>query len=99
MREQSRLSLEYFEAEVTANGPDGVPLEPATLPVEFAFVAIGTEPADADWVAAAHQRDDVFGVLIGPTALALEQGDYDVWRRITDTPEMPVGAFGKLRIY
>jgi hypothetical protein len=99
MREQSRLSREFFDAEVTAKGADGAQLDPATLPVEFAFVAVGAEPTDSDWHAATHQHDDVFGVLVGPGALELPAADYDVWQHIVDTPEEPRAPFGKLRIF
>jgi hypothetical protein len=99
MREQSRLSREFFDAEVTANSADGVKLDPATLPVEFAFVDIGAEPTGSDWHTATLQHGDVFGVLVGPGALELPANDYDVWQHITDTPEEPRAPFGKLRIY
>jgi hypothetical protein len=59
MIERSYLSREHVEAEVTATGSDGIDLDPATLPVEFAFVAVGTEPGDADWHPAEHLRGNV----------------------------------------
>ena len=99
MRELSYLSREYFEAEITAVAPDGTAVPPADLPVKFAFVPAGAAADDADWQDAANLRGDVFGVLIGPAALVLDRGDYDVWRRITDDPEEPTEPFGKLRIY
>ena len=99
MRRQSALSRAFFEAEVTATGPDGTEIPPASLPVELAFVGVGAEPDEDDWQPGVHLRDDVFGVLVGPGALALAKADYDVWQRITDDPEQPVGPFGKFRIF
>jgi hypothetical protein len=97
--ERSHLSLEYVEAEVTATTPDGQPIDPAELSVQLAFVPVGTDPSDTDWHAAEHLRGDIFGVLVGPTALALDRGDYDAWHDTTDNPERPVAPFGKLRIF
>lgn len=99
MREQSYLSLEYFEAEITATSSDGTAIPAASLAVEFAWASVGAEPADADWQATIHLRDDVFGVLVGPGALQLPRADYDVWRRITDNPERPAAPFAKHRIF
>jgi hypothetical protein len=97
--ERSYLSREYVEAEVAATAPGGQAIDPAEIVVEFAFVAVGAEPADTDWHPTEHLRGDVFGVLVGPDALVLDRGDYDTWHQITDNPEKPTAPFGKLRIY
>lgn len=99
MIERSYLSRDHVEAEVTATTPDGQPVDPVGLTVEFAFVAVGADPADEDWHTTEHLRGDVFGVLVGPEALVLDRGDYDTWHQITDNPERPVAPFGKLRIF
>lgn len=98
MIERSVLSREFVEAEIVATTPGGQAVDPVYIVVELAFVIVGTDPVDADWHAATHLRNAVFGVLVGPTALALAVGDYDVWHRIADNPEQPVAPFGKLRI-
>lgn len=100
MIEQSRLSTKYVHAAVTATTYAGQPIDPATLPVQLAFVPVGTEPASGDWQDAVHITGDIFGVLVGADggALVLPRGDYDAWRHIADDPEDEREPFGKLRI-
>lgn len=100
MIEQSRLSTRYVHAEITATTFAGDPIDPATLPVQLAFVPVGAEPATGDWFDAVRITGSVFVVLVGPDggALVLPRGDYDAWHHIADSPEDEREPFGKLRI-
>jgi hypothetical protein len=92
-------SKEYLRVGVTA--PTGVVL--SAQAVAFSIVGYGSDPdsyAAAQWdptQAADNTRDAV--LLIGQgTSLALVEGDYEVWVRVTDNPEIPVRSAGLLRV-
>ncbi|MGW4487836.1 hypothetical protein ACWEOE_28810 [Amycolatopsis sp. NPDC004368] len=99
MRRQAFISREFVEGRVSAKTPDGVPVDPSTLVVAFAFMAGQLEPGDADWHSAEHLRDDVYGVLVGPGALVLARGEYTTWCRPDDVTERPAAPFGTLTIF
>jgi hypothetical protein len=84
-------SKEYLKIPVTGADSD--------MPVEIAVVAATVEePAAGDWKTAAWDGTDA-KVLIGPgTSLALANGIYRVWVRITATPELPVVRGGLLKV-
>lgn len=94
---RSRLSRTYIRAKITGTADDGTALDPTTLPVQLALVPAGTQPADIDWHDATHLYGDRFGLLVGPGALELDAGDFDVWRGIADTPEDDRERFGQIR--
>lgn len=98
MLTMSRLSREYVFLDVTT------PNDLAGATAEVAF--IGTPegiPAPADWEAATLLLATTWRirVLVGPghlDAVELSPGDYQVWAKITDSPEMPVRRVGVLVI-
>ena len=93
----SSLTKEYVETIVSAR------YDPTSLPVEFAFVAEGVEPEEADWSPggwrAVGEKPYVARILIGPgTNVVLADGKYRAWLRIVATPEVPVRPFDTLTI-
>lgn len=88
------ISLEYLKVPIA--GPAGVDLD--EFPVEFAIVDDGEIPASGDW------EDGLWigtsaAVLIGPAGtITLTPGTYDVYVRLTATPEIPVLESGSIHI-
>lgn len=88
-------SLEYVlvPETLTVNGLPVDPTSPA-LTVELAFTAVDVAPASGDWTVGSWE--DVGGVwnarcLVGPGGtVTLAAGTYDVWTRVTASPEKPV---------
>ena len=74
-----RESVEFQPILVTL---DGVPV---TTAVETAVLLPSARPAESDWVTA-YALDGDIGVLIQNLAT----GTWNVWARITDSPEIPV---------
>ncbi|MFB4265323.1 hypothetical protein [Nonomuraea sp. GTA35] len=79
------LSTEYVHATI-----DGPPNK-TSYDAEMAILPEGQDPTSGDWETAAWSGDDVI-CLVGPaTAIPLTRGvRYEVWVRITASPEIPV---------
>ena len=91
------ISTEYARVKLTAD----VTLNTQT--VELAFLTSSTaEPASGDWHTATWlgtaDTTRYAGVLVGPNGLVLAEGVYQVWWRITDTPEVPARNAGRITI-
>lgn len=97
MRRISQLSREFITAtayedtyeDLTGNG------------VQFAFPVKDTTPIEDDWENGVWMTEgvNIAAILVGPTALALSPGRYDVWIRVVDNMERPVRDIGQLTIY
>lgn len=99
MRYLTTLATEYVPYRVTATMYDGTNVDLSSDVVSLAFVAIGGVPADSDWHAATWVAASVAGVLVGPRGTVdLAAGDYDVWIKIADNPEMPSRQVDVLRV-
>jgi hypothetical protein len=87
------ISKEYLSVPVSGTGLAG------TEPVEIAVVPAGTEePAEDDWLPAVWASGQA-RILIGPGGdVELADGVYEVWVRVTASPEVPVLKSGLLRI-
>jgi hypothetical protein len=102
---QSSLSTEYVRYQVQAT-LNGLPYSPVQDTVQFAFLPIGQEPILTDWVTGSWETVTQYGMpqynarcLVGPNGAAvLPKGQYVVWLRIADTPEVPVRNVGNLLI-
>jgi hypothetical protein len=103
---QSALSLEYVPAAITATSM-GVPVNPTSDPVSFAFTVGAARPASGDWKTGSWDGTQprtpgtayIAHCLVGPGGtVTLPVGRYTMWVRITDTPEIPVIPFGLLNI-
>lgn len=99
----SSLSKEYVRVRVFAKNA-GAAVNPTADVVEMAFKSDGTEPSTPDWKTAAWETDattdpDTYYArcLVGPGGtVTLTDGSYDVWVRVTDSPEIPVKKAGRL---
>lgn len=100
---QAATSTEYVQYPTSAT-INGVSHDPTADPVSFAFTATG-EPASGDWhngVWSQPVTGQFFAqCLVGPGTggVPLPVGEYLVWVRITDNPEVPERPVGRLTIY
>ena len=90
MSKENRYPRETVEFQPVTILKDG---EPVTTAVEFAIIANGDRPLEADW-GAAIELDSRIGVMVA----ALEPGPWNIWARVTDTPEIPVLDCGVFRV-
>ncbi len=102
----SHLSTEYVLVPVTAS-KNGSPYNPGADPVQFAFMPTPTQvPITADWVSGSWQTEATnilypyaARVLVGPAgASTLGIGTYQIYVKISDSPEVPVKQAGQLVI-
>lgn len=99
----SSLSRAYLRCDVDLDR-DGAAVDPTSpaLPVEVALPQAGVAPSA--WWAAAWEADGRGGwrarLLVGPGGtVTLAAGAYDVWVRVTYSPEVPVArAADALRV-
>jgi len=102
----STLSTEYVRVQISAL-KNGVISDPTSDPVQFAFPTRGTDPANwfsGSWETVFDSTTNTYTYyakcLVGPdggtTSLAV--GHYDIWVKITDSPEVPVMFSGNLLI-
>jgi len=102
----SSLSTEYVTVPMSVT-KDGVPYNPTSDPVQFAFVTgTSTPPQTGSWVAG--EWDTLPGpiypyqakCLIGPAGtITLAPGTYIRWVKVTDNPEVPVLQAGQVIIF
>lgn len=101
----SSLSREFVRVQLKATEA-GQQVDPSLDPVEMAFTVPGTEPLVGDWKTAGWEADFSQSrpiyfarTLVGPGGThLLTDGTYDVWVRVTDSPEVPVSNAGRLVI-
>lgn len=102
---KSTLSTVFIKTRIDAT-VNGQTYDPTGDVVQAAFVAPGTNPAALDWKIASWETTN-FGAhyarcLVGPgvgAALDLVAGNYRMWVKITDNPEVPVLEAGGIRVY
>jgi hypothetical protein len=99
-REISSESLEYVKVWVDAKR-SGVSFDPTSDVVEMAFTT-GSDIDEADWQNSSWEtigRKYYARCLVGPGgAIELDDGLYQVWVRITDSPEIPVLTAGYIKV-
>ena len=102
----SHLSLEYLVIPVAAT-QNGNAYNPTGDTVQFAFMPTPTQvPAGGDWVAGSWETDssDILypysaRCLVGPGGtIALGIGNYIIYLKITDNPEIPVLIAGQVQV-
>lgn len=92
----SALSKEFVVIPVAVTEADGDPANPTNAVVEIAFVAADTDPIEADWFDAEWETVGTTyyaKVLVGPTSSTITftaDTTYDVYVRVSDSPERPV---------
>lgn len=97
----SALTLEYVKVAVAAT-VNGSAIDPTADAVQMAFPLAGVDPISGDWKTASWET--VSGIyyarcLVGPAGtITLAANLYDVWVKVTDTPETPVRKAGQLEI-
>ncbi len=101
----SSLSTTYVKCRISAT-ENGVASDPTTGTVDFAFLSEAdeqTDPESGDWSTGLWETasDGYWGkCLVGPSGVAtLAKGSYDVWVRVTKTPEEVIDRVGVLNIY
>lgn len=102
---QSVLSLEYVRVPIAAKEA-GVAIVPTADVVRMAFTAADVDPVTLDWQVSAWESDTstipttyLARCLVGPAGtITLTVGVYDVWVKITDSPEIPARRAGTLEI-
>jgi len=90
------ISKEYARVDVTAD------VELGAQSISFVFlpkVSPDTEPTGGDpWVTAtwlgSAGTTRTAGVLVGPGATVLPEGDYRIWWKLTAAPEVPFRMAG-----
>lgn len=89
----SVLSKEYIRVPVEATVA-GAPYDPTADVVSFAFTQAG-DPTS--WTTGTWETDTTTSpstylarVLVGPGGLVVAAGRWNLWMKITDTPEIPV---------
>lgn len=101
--ELSVLSTEYVKVSVSAF-VGGQYIDPSGDTVQMAFPLKGVDPVSGDWKAASWETVDATThnarCLVGPAGgvIQLAKGAYEVWVKITDSPEVPAKNAGFLRI-
>lgn len=101
----SASSLEYIRVQVAAYTA-GAAVNPTTDAVQMAFMVGSAVPASSDWKTATWDTDSTTvpatyraRCLVGTGgAVTLTPGTYQVWVKVTDTPETPVKLAGPLRV-
>lgn len=102
----SALSLEYVRVRVQASEA-GAAVDPSGNTVVMAFVAEGVAPVSGDWKTASWETDTTTNpdtyfarCLVGPAGtVTLTAGIYDVWVRVTDSPEIPAIRSGNVEVF
>lgn len=92
MRCISRLSVEYFQVQVSFTVA-GSPVDPTGDTVQMAFMRGEAVPGSGDWTGAEWESADgtyYAQILVGPGALVLSPGYWSSYVKVTDHPEIPV---------
>lgn len=101
MATQSAQSIEYVRVPV-ALVSNGLPVDPTGDAVEFAFPLHDVPPVSGDWHAGDWETaaDGTYyaRALVGTGSFVLAVGNYDIWIKITATPEVPARNTGALQV-
>lgn len=106
MHYQDALSTEFVRVAIGAV-EDGLSIDPTTDSLQMAFPLTGVKPGVSDWKSATWETDSgttpvtyYARALVGPTGVVtLTAGAlYDVYVKITDSPEIVVRDTGALAI-
>jgi hypothetical protein len=94
-------SVEYVSAWVDSHATVTLSGQPVALLIQPHSVPPDVTPVwrTATWVGSPGNARAA-QILVGPgTANVIPQGEYDVWAKVTDVPEVPVILCGRLTIY
>lgn len=90
-------SVEYVRIPVTAVDGTGTALNLSADVVQVAATRTSASPAVADWRPAAWDNGQA-RILVGGPDFVLTPGDWNLFVRVTDNPELPVLRAGTLTI-
>jgi hypothetical protein len=97
----SRLSTEYVQVQVTFT-VSGAQVNPTGDTVQMAFTHGGALPGVSDWHTASWETAGTVHYaqcLVGPSGgVVLAPGTWNVWLKVTDSPEVPVRSPAQLQI-
>ena len=103
----SHLSTKYVYIPLSAIEPGGIPYNPTSDPVSFAFMPTPTQvPQPSDLVVGsidAWNNDPIYPYkakcLVGPSGIiTLGIGTYIIYLQVTGNPEIPFDVVGQLQI-
>ncbi len=102
----SSLATVYIKSDIT-DKVSGLSVDITGDAVQIAFTTPGTDPVTNDWNAAIWQTDSTTTpptytacCLVGPTGVVtLAKGRYEMWVKVTDSPEVPVLTAGAIEVY
>lgn len=106
MLTRSALSTEYIRVRIRAKEA-GVDQDLSGLTVKMAFIAPGSSPGASDWKTATWDTDSTVDpdayyaqCLVGPNGgvITLTAQEWNVWSKVTDTPEEVIQNHGPMRI-
>lgn len=91
----SRLTTEYLHVYVETD------IDPRSGTVQFAFMQDDSEPAVSDWTSGSWDSSVASSpykarCLVGTGGKTLNVGNYKVWVKISDSPEIPVRKLKEL---
>lgn len=102
----SVLTTEYIRVRVEAED-SGVPVDPTSNPPEFALLDFDTDPdpVGGDWsngtwetVVSGSETQYYARIIVGTGGIVLVVGKYNVWLKVTHSPEIPVRKVGALDV-
>ena len=97
----NHLSTEYVPYQVDVK-KQGQVYDPTGDAVSFAFTMVGSGVDPTNWASGIWESyNGIFSALglVGPNGgTVLGVGVYDVWVKITDSPEVPVRKVGQLTV-
>lgn len=101
------LSNEYVRIPVAAS-TSGVDVDPTGDTVALAFVPQDTVPGNSDWKTGSWETDNTSTppthyarCIVGPVSgvVTLVSGNiYEIWIKISDSPEVPIKKAGPARV-
>lgn len=99
----SAQALEYVDVGPVVVTVNGVPVNPTADPVSMAFMATTATPGVSDWKTAswnANGTNYFAQCLVGTGgAVSLAAGNWYVWVKIQDSPELVIRQVDILNIY
>ena len=97
----NRNSKEYLPVQVSAT-KEGVSFNPTGDSVQIAIPKTNVQPVSGDWKSASWDSYDgeyFARILVGPGGdIVPLPGTYDIYVKVTDSPEVPALYAGKLII-
>lgn len=101
LRKVSSLSKEFVWANITELNSVNI----SAVIIELAITPYGIKPVSTDWLTPGVSESPSLPVrrvalLVGPGGgvLVLTEGTYDLWRRVTDSPEVSIDRVGSFEV-